>query len=258
MSAARKLEGVGVVVTRPEPAAGALAAALTAEGARVWRLPALAIRDLAPSAALDSTLARLATFDLAIFVSANAVEKGIAAARRHGPWPSRLQAAAIGEATAIALKSEGVERVISPTGRHDSEALLALAPLQAVRGQNIVVFRGRGGRELLKQTLETRGARVEYVECYERTRSGEDAKPVADALARGEVHAVSALSAETLENFVEMIGPEAARRLATVTLVVPHVAVGTHPHARRFAHVLVTAHGAAALIDTLASLRVTP
>jgi len=81
MSAGR-LAGIGVVVTRPRAAAEALAAPLLREGARVWQLPALGIEDLEPSAALARLLANLAQFDMAIFVSANAVDKGLAAVRR--------------------------------------------------------------------------------------------------------------------------------------------------------------------------------
>jgi uroporphyrinogen-III synthase len=246
------------VITRPEPAAQALAAPLAAEGATVWTLPALAIADLPPSAALEATLAALPRFDLAIFVSANAVEKGLAAARRHGPWPRGLRAAAIGEATAQALRNSGIAPVISPAERHDSEGLLALEALQSVKGQNIVVFRGRGGREHLKETLEARGARVEYAECYARVRPEGDAAAVVAALAGGQVHAVSALSAETLENFIAMIGPDGIRHLAQVVLVVPHAAVGAHRDARRFARVAVAGHGAEGLVDALNALRATP
>jgi uroporphyrinogen-III synthase len=257
VSAAR-LQGVGVVVTRPRAAAEALAAPLEREGARVWQLPALAIEDIEPNAAAARILATLAQFDMAIFVSANAVEKGLAAARRFGPWPAAITVAAIGEATAQALRNSGIGPVISPAERHDSEALLALAPLQVVKGQNIVVFRGEGGREHLKEALEARGARVEYAECYRRVRPDSDPAAVAAALAHGEVHAVSVLSAETLENFLAMIGPAAAKHLAHVTLVVPHVAVATHRDARRFARVAIAAHGPEGLIEALTQLRVTP
>jgi uroporphyrinogen-III synthase len=253
-----RLAGIGVVVTRPHAAAEALAAPLAAQGARVWLLPALAIEELPATPALEKLLSRLAGFDMAIFVSANAVEKGLAAARRCGPWPKALRVAAIGEATAEALRNSGLGPVISPAERHDSEALLGLAPLQAVKGQNIVVFRGEGGREHLKEALEARGAHVEYAECYRRVRPAGDASAVVAALARGEVHAVSVLSAQTLENFIAMIGPEALPRLAGVTLVVPHVAVGTHREARRFAGVAIAAHGPGGLIDALTQLRVTP
>ena len=256
MSAGR-LEGLGVVLTRPRAAAEALAAPLAREGARVIVFPALAIEPLAPSAELERLLEDLAAFGLAIFVSANAVEKGLAAASRHGPWPPRLRVAAIGEATAEALRNSGFTAVISPRDRHDSEQLLALPELLAVKGENIIVFRGEGGRERLKEVLEERGARVTYAECYRRVRPHGDAKPVLQALARGEVHAVSALSAETLENFVAMIGAEGAARLGSTALVVPHEGVGRHREARRFGRVLVAAHGAEGLVNALAQLRVT-
>ena len=253
----KRLEGIGIVVTRPHAAAEALAAPLAAEGARVWLLPALAIEELRPRAEVEAILDDLARFDMAIFVSANAVEKGLAAARRHGPWPGRIAIAAIGEATAQALRNCGLGPVISPAERHDSEALLGLAPLQAVKGQNIVVFRGEGGREHLKEALEARGARVAYAECYRRVRPDADPSAVIAALARGEVSAVSVLSAETLENFIAMIGPEAAGKLGAVTLVVPHVAVGAHREARRFARATIAAHGPEGLIEALTALRAT-
>jgi uroporphyrinogen-III synthase len=256
MSPAPRLGGVGVVITRPRHAAEAAAGPLAREGAHVIVFPALAIEEIAPGAALEALLSDLSRFDMAIFVSANAVDRGLAAARRHGAWPQRLPVAAIGEATAEALRNSGVAHVISPAERHDSEALLGLAQLQVVNGQNIIVFRGEGGREHLKEALEARGARVEYAECYRRVRPHGDASAVTAALARGEVQAVSALSAETLENFIDMIGPEGTRHLDSVTLVVPHVAVGAHREARRFAHVVIAAHGAEGLIHALTNLRV--
>jgi uroporphyrinogen-III synthase len=85
-------------------------------------------------------------------------------------------------------------------------------------------------------------------------------RPAADpatllaAWSRGEVHAVSALSGETLENFVAMVGEAGARHLASATLVVPHPAVGAHREARRFGRVLVAPHGAEGFIQTLSQL----
>lgn len=257
MSDAKRLDGLGVIVTRPRAAAEQLRAALTGAGARVLVFPALEIEESAPSPALQSLLGELERFDLAIFVSANAVEKGLAAVRRFGAWPASLEVAAIGEATAQALRNSGFATAISPPERHDSEALASLERLQAVGGEEIVIFRGEGGREHLKNVLEERGARVAYAECYRRVRPRSDPSPVVDALARGDVHAVSALSAETLENFVAMIGPQAAARLGTLALLVPHETVGASREARRFGRIVVAAHGSAGLIEALAQLRVT-
>jgi uroporphyrinogen-III synthase len=194
---------------------------------------------------------------LAIFVSANAVEKGLAVARSRAPWPVHTRVAGIGEATAAALRNSGFDSVISPKERHDSEALLALPEMRAVKGQNIIVFRGEGGRERLREVLDSRGAKVEYVECYRRIRPRTDPSGLLAAWGRGEIHAVSALSAETLENFLAMLGDEGAAGIAAATLVVPHTAIAAHPDARRFGRVIVAAPGAEGLLKALSQLRVT-
>ena len=251
---------MGIVITRPRPAAEALAAALARQGAKPFVFPALAIEDLPPSDALESTLAALPDAALAIFVSAHAVQMGLAAAARHGAWPARTQVAAVGEATAAALRNSGFERVISPHERHDSDALAALPELQAgrVSGQNVVIFRGEGGRERLKEVLAERGARVSYAECYRRMRPQADPSALLAAWARGEVQAVSALSGETLENFVALVGEEGADHLASAVLVVPHEAVAANREARRFARVIVAPAGAEGIVSALSRLQVTP
>jgi uroporphyrinogen-III synthase len=256
VSASRDLEGLGVVVTRPLEAARALARELERRGARVFVFPALAIEELPPSPELTAALGALPQASLAIFVSAHAVEKGLAAARARGPWPAGLEVAAVGEATAQALRNSGFARVISPRDRHDSEGLLETERLQAVRGENIIVFRGEGGREHLKETLEARGAKVRYAQCYRRVRPAADPAPLLAAFDRGEVHAVSALSGETLENFVTLLGPEGERRLEAAALVVPHPAIGAHRAASRFARIMVSEPGAEGLGRALAQLRV--
>ncbi len=194
MSATAPLAGLGVVLTRPRAQAEALARLLEERGARVIVFPAL---DIVPAPVSAESLAALPGAHLAIFVSANAVEHGLAAARRAGPWPAPLAVAAVGEATATALRNSGFARVISPQERFDSEALLDCPELQAVAGQNIIVFRGVGGREHLRSTLESRGARVSYVECYRRVRPPTDPVPLQAALSRGAPPPVHALRAES-------------------------------------------------------------
>lgn len=249
------LEGLGVVITRPRVPAEALARQLAAEGARTFVFPALEIESIPATPALEAALDSLAHCDLAIFVSAHAVEKGLEAVRRRGSWPVRTRVAAVGEATAQALRSGGFAAVISPAQRHDSDALLARAELHAVEGQNIIVFRGEGGRERLREVLESRGARVAYAECYRRVRAASDPRPLLDAWSRGEVHAVNAMSAETLAHFVAMIGEEGRGRLAEAALVVPHEAIGGGPEARRFGRIIVAAPGSRGIAVALATLK---
>ena len=210
-----RLDGLGVVVTRPrERRRTRSRAALAREGARRVLFPALAIEDVEPTAALDGiAVGRLARFDLAIFVSANAVEKGLALARRFAALAAaRSRVAAIGEATAQALRNSGfAERDLTPGAarqRRRSWRWRNCRPCAVKISSSSGV---KAGASASRNRSRSAGRSVTYAECYRRVRPDADPSAVVAALARGEVHAVSVLSGETLDNFIAMIGAGAAR-----------------------------------------------
>ncbi len=59
-------------------------------------------------------------------------------------------------------------QIFFPVLAHGSEALLALPRLQQVQDERWLIIRGRGGLELLRDSLHHHGALVEYLEVYER------------------------------------------------------------------------------------------
>lgn len=162
------LEGVNVVVTRPQGQAETLCRMIEERGGSALRFPVLEILD--PPAAItqraNALLQQLESFDLAIFVSPNAVIK--AAQRITSALPTTLKLAAVGKSTAQALHAVWQHPVLIPERNYSSEGLLALEQMQQVEGWKIIIFRGQGGRELLAQTLAQRGATVEHVELYRR------------------------------------------------------------------------------------------
>jgi uroporphyrinogen-III synthase len=253
MTAAGPLSGLGVVLTRPRPQCEEIAARLEREGARVLVFPALDIVPIPLSPESLAALASLPAASFAIFVSANAAEHGVAAARQAGPWPDRVAVAGVGEATADRLRREGFARVISPAAGFDSESLLACPELRDVKGRQALVFRGVGGREHLRTTLEARGATVRYVECYRRERPASDPAALLAALAQGEIHAVHAMSAETVDNFLALAGPGVS--WSRVALVVPHPAIARHRAAAAFGRTMVAGPGITSLVEALHELR---
>lgn len=241
------------MLTRPRAQSEPVAAALSAAGARVILFPTLEIVPTPLDAASQSSLDALPGSALAIFVSANAVEHGLAAARTRGPWPAEVAVATVGLATASQLRSHGFDTVIAPAGRFDSEALLALLPPGSLRGQRVVIFRGIGGREHLRQALSAQGAEVRYVECYQRARPAGDAHALREAVLSGRVQAVQAMSAESLDNLLAIAGDDLP--WSQVALVVPHSAIARRPSATAFARALVTEPGTPALEAALSTLR---
>jgi uroporphyrinogen-III synthase len=134
--------------------------------------------------------------------------------------PPALHVACVGRGSARELKHFGIENVIVPPGRFDSEALLELPELQAVKGKRIVIFRGDGGRELLGDTLKARGAEIEYAECYRRVRPNTDMTPLLRRCARGEIDIVSVTSVDGLHNLFDMVGKAGQHWLIRTPVVV--------------------------------------
>jgi uroporphyrinogen-III synthase len=63
------------------------------------------------------------------------------------------------------LNECGFEVDAFPSEKASSEALLALSEVKMLTDKDILIFRGKGGRETLKQGLERRNT-VEYIEAY--------------------------------------------------------------------------------------------
>jgi uroporphyrinogen-III synthase len=251
ITASLPLRGRGIAVTRPAQQAFALSAAIKAAGGTPILFPALEITDAPDPAALLQLIERLDSFDLAIFVSPNAVVRAMQAVRPRGEWPSRVRVAAIGAGTVRALLENGVAEVIAPDARYDSETLLALDDLQAARGKRVVIFRGNGGRELLADTLRARGAHVEYAECYRRGKPDIDAAILLEPWARNALHAVTVTSSEGLRNLFEMVGASAGGCLRLTPLFVPHERIAAAARELEVREVHVTQPGDEGLMQAL-------
>ncbi len=238
------LSGAGIILTRPARQAQELARLIEAAGGRAIIFPALEIIPRTPN---PSNQAKLDAADMAIFISANAVEYGL----RSASLPQNLSLAAIGNATAAALHQAGYRNVLVPTQGADSEALLASPALHDVGGKRIAIFRGVGGRETLREALRQRGAKVEYIECYTRRRPDVALDDVRSLLARDDIAAIQALSRETLENFCSMIGEQGVALLRHKPLFAPHAAILEGAGMLGFSEGILTEFGDAKLLAAL-------
>lgn len=251
VSAPKPLAGRGIVITRPAHQAQMLAAQVRAAGGRVILFPTIEITEPENLRPFHAVVDRLQDFDVAIFVSPNAVSRAfdLIAARR--TLPRNLVIAAMGDATVGALQSRGVPGIIAPVHSFDSEALLALPAFQQAKGKRVVIVRGQGGRELLGATLIARGAHVEYAECYRRIVPKASPAPLYEAWSRNELHAFVVTSSIGLKNLFEMIGAAGAERLAVTPVFVPHSRIAENAATRGLQKVVVTAAGDAGVAAAL-------
>jgi uroporphyrinogen-III synthase len=189
------LAGLKVLVTRPRDQASRLAQAIGQQGGTAVLCPLLEIAQVSDLPRLQAQVSHIEQADLAIFISPNAVQYGMAATG--GRVPARV--ATVGEGSAKALRALGVAHVLVPVERFDSEGLLARPELQTIDGWHVMIFRGDGGREFLGDSLCARGARVEYVTCYLRCKPQ---CPVSDIAG---VDLMTVTSSEALNHLSHMI-----------------------------------------------------
>jgi uroporphyrinogen-III synthase len=211
-----------VLVTRPAQQAESLCASLQATGYTVRRQPLLELEGLE---ALDpADRQRVLDLDLyqhVIFVSANAVRFGMAWIEDYWPQlPVGLNWYAVGEHSAALLASHGLT-VLSPERDMSSEGLLRLPSLNGVAGQRVLIVRGQGGRTTLREELSARGARVDDLACYRRSRPPLAAGELAEKLYNWDVRIVLISSGEGLQNLLALLSPGETTKFRGIILIVP-------------------------------------
>jgi len=247
----------GVLVTRPAVQAAALGDGLRATGFTPLYLPTLAIEATDPTVAAAALRAALPC-DLAIFISANAVQHALPVIAAAGGLPAGCRVAAVGPASVRALQAAGFSDVLVPEARFDSEGLLALPRLNQVAGQRVVIFRGQGGRTLLADTLAARGADVRAVACYRRVAAGDTAQLHA-WLAQNAIAALTATSRASLDGLLALAGPAAAQ-IKALPLAVLSAALAQYARQAGFSGPLTSASEAsdAGLVAAVCALPGSP
>jgi uroporphyrinogen-III synthase len=209
--------------------------------------PLLDISPVSNTHALNEQISRLDRFNLAIFISPNAVRYGVAAIRAVREVPVQLRIATVGSGSAAALSALGIKEVIVPKDRFDSEGLLAVPELRDVAGWKVLIFRGDVGRELLGDTLRARGATVEYATCYRRSKPQQN---MGALLAEG-ADAIILTSSEAFGNLWQMLDDEGRSRLRRMPVFVPHERIAEAARHKGCSCVRLTASGDDGIIDSL-------
>ncbi|HWE58699.1 MAG TPA: uroporphyrinogen-III C-methyltransferase [Solirubrobacteraceae bacterium] len=200
----RPLHGVTIAVTRAREQGSRLAERLRGLGAMVVLAPVISTR------ALPGPAPELDRYDLICFTSPNGVEALFERLEGEGldsrAFPPRTQArvAAIGPATARALRQRGIVTDVMPT-RAVGEALAeALGNVPVTRA---LVARAREARDVVPEALRERGAEVDVVPVYE-TVVEELGPEQAAAVAAADF--ITFTSASTVRNFLASVGGAAA------------------------------------------------
>jgi uroporphyrinogen-III synthase len=229
------LSGKHVVITRPLGQAEKLQSLIAVEGGEAILFPLIEISPLADYSRFDKTIAEIAQYDWVIFISSNAVQYGMPRLIKSlNGLPESLKFAAIGPATAAGLRHFGIEQVLIPHDRFDSESLLAMPQMQEISGKKCMIVRGVGGRDVLAKTLVARGALVTLAECYQRFNPQTDAGFLQGLWQNKPVDAIVVTSSEAMRHLMKMAGNESnddlkkmqiATWLRSIVIFVNHVRI---------------------------------
>ena len=245
-----------VLVTRPEGQAASLLKLLADAGFRGVHCPMLVIEELAePDAGQGKVLQQLADFQHVIFVSANAVRCGMHWIENCWPrLPDGIHWYGVGDGSAEKLATYGVE-VLKPTAQMNSEGLLALASLQQVEKQRILIVKGEAGREMLRDTLQERGASVDQLACYRRHRPAMAEGELLTLLREQQCRALLLSSGEGLHNMMSLLDEHEFDQVRELILVVPGARVAAMAREAGFGEVCEAANATdAAMLNALAGI----
>lgn len=246
------LAGITVAITRPIGQATKLTQLIEQAGAQVVAFPLIEITGLDDYQAFDTSIKALADCDWAIFISSNAVMHSMPRVNNsYAHLPSQLEFAAIGPTTANALQQFGVPHVLTPTGRFDSEALLALPEMQALQGKQVMIFRGIGGREVLADTLTARGAQVLFAESYQRVNPQLNLHTLSNLRAVQQLDAILITSSEAMRNLIDLAHAENADWLQQVKLCVNHARIAEQASALGYQAIVAETSGDDAMLDCI-------
>lgn len=218
----KPLAGRVVLVTRAREQAGAFAELLEAAGARVMRVPTIAIEPPDSWAPLDAALAE--EHQWVVFTSVNGVamvRRRVEATGRGRALLERSRLAAIGPATAGALRDWGLTAEVVP-GEYVAEALLDHLRPVVVKGDRVLLPRAAETRDVLVRELTAHGAHVTEVAAYRTRAATEHAAGLREALVEGRVDVVTFTSSSTARNFAELF-TEDERRMWFPSLTVASI-----------------------------------
>lgn len=207
----QSLQGLRILNTRPPAQAQALNQIICDAGGIVIACNTLEIKEV------NGHFPDLLTIDKAIFVSVNAVTHCFTQLKRLNlHWPEHIHVIAIGLGTANKLKEYAITVQELPD-IPDSEHLLTLQSLKAVKNQRILLVKGQGGRTLIEEGLKHKGADVINLVVYERVCPNINRDFVYSLWHDDLVDVILITSEHSLDNLFKLFGAQAKEWLLSKT-----------------------------------------
>ncbi|MCJ8013809.1 uroporphyrinogen-III C-methyltransferase [Paenibacillus sp. KQZ6P-2] len=204
------LFGQRILVTRTRTQASELVNRIDELGGESYEFPVIETvypQDKDDLKRIQESLDRLEIYDWVFFTSVNGVEYFYRHLAEQGQDIRRLnraKIAAVGPATAEALKLRGIVPVELP-GRFQAEGLIETLESQLEPGQKVLLPRGDLARTWLPEKLEEMGLEVTAVDTYQTVISQEEDHELIRLLEEGAIHVITFTSSSTVTHLIEKL-----------------------------------------------------
>jgi uroporphyrinogen-III synthase len=194
-----------VVVTRAEHQSEGLASAFEAAGFQTEPLPLLEIVPPLDPRPLERAASELALYDWVVFTSSNAVEAFLPLTG--GGMPHRLRVAAVGPATAEALRAWEIEPHLTAS-KADAEGLVAELGPQVSRRRRVLLPQASDARPELLDGLVRAGAEAVPVVAYDKRLPEDAPRRAAELFDRSPIGWVTFTSPRIVRHFTALFGAD--------------------------------------------------
>ena len=214
---------IALISTRPRGTNVQLSDDLKNSEIKLLSFPLTEIHPLNNYQIFDGVIENIKTYQHIIFISTNAVHFFLERVKKLSlQIPKNLIFSSIGPTTKLLLQKKLSVDVHSPIKTFDSEHLLKEKIYNNVEGQKILIIRGEGGRETLKNALEEKGATVTYGECYVRKYVDIDLIQLKNDLVNYHHQFFLFSSTNSAKHFIHQLSKVDSRWLQNIKIIVNH------------------------------------
>ena len=240
-----------ILVTRPSDSSAELARKLERRGIGATCVPTVAIDADSCAAELDAGVRRLDDAAWLVITSANGAEAVARSVRARSELPTSLRIAAVGSATAAALRAGGLRADHVPAVYRTSAIAEGLGD---IAGSLVVLARADAATDELREALVERGARVEEVVAYRTVEGPAASRDALHAALQRDLTGVAFASSSAVRGLMRLSSPTDRARARTLPAycIGPVTAATARGHGF---HVAATAamHTATGLADAIAT-----
>jgi uroporphyrinogen III methyltransferase/synthase len=192
------------VVTRAAPQAEELARPLRERGAIPILLPVIGIAPPADPSALAQAIAEIEAYDWIVFSSVNGV-------RALGKQHSRARIATVGAATREFAEQMGFTVSVTPE-IYVAEALVEALGAKELSGRRVLIPSAAVTRDVVREELARRGARVDVVEAYRTVMPPEAVQMASEVFRAPWPDWITFASSSAVDNLASLVSAEVLRR----------------------------------------------